>query len=351
MRWCRGTVAERIFQPWTRAIRNAGGSIRGGRASVSSITPGVLPDDSVDDSDSRRKSRARVRVVSEESSSSSTETTDADIVVMAAGVGATRAILSGSPESSPPRPDSPGFPPYPPRTSSPFVSSSTRRYRCPTRPTCGLGFRFAAATANARSDTRRRRHVLRPVRAPGRIPRRSPGRWWRWTCTTRAPRWDSRMTNSRERRSTTCCEGVSAIACLATSSSRTSPCFDSRAGVTKFAPGTAGAAANDAGGLGTAGYSRRGIGRGRDRDRTARGAQSGEGARVGVRRRRRRREMDRDGDEKKTGVGAPAKIRNVERDEDHVAAASAMVRAADAATRTNSYRHSRSRRSRSPPTF
>ena len=32
------------------------------------------------------------------------------------------------------------------------------------------------------------------------------------------------------RRSTTCCEGVSAIACLATSSSRTSPCFDSRAG-------------------------------------------------------------------------------------------------------------------------
>ena len=37
VRWCRGTVAERIFQPWTRAIRNAGGSIRGGRR-VSSIT-------------------------------------------------------------------------------------------------------------------------------------------------------------------------------------------------------------------------------------------------------------------------------------------------------------------------
>ena len=139
MRWCRGTVAERIFQPWTRAIRNAGGSIRGGRR-VSSITPGVLPDDSVDDSDSRRKPRARVRVVAEESSSGSTETTDADVVVMAAGVGATRAILSGSPELAA-APDRRGRPRVPSADVIAVRLFLDAPMSMPNASNCGLGSR------------------------------------------------------------------------------------------------------------------------------------------------------------------------------------------------------------------
>ena len=87
VRWCKGTIAEKIFQPWAREIRRVGGSedvLLGGRRvrTVELGEPG-----------------ARARVIATAPNGTS-EIFDADVVVMATGVDAARGIVADSPELS-----------------------------------------------------------------------------------------------------------------------------------------------------------------------------------------------------------------------------------------------------------
>lgn len=331
VRWCRGTVAERIFQPWTRAIRNAGGSIRGGRR-VSSITPGVLPDDSVDDSDSRRKPRARVRVVSEESSSGSTETTDADVVVMAAGVGATRAILSGSPELA----AAPGFAGVSSIPSADVIAVRLfldAPISMPNASNVWSGFSFRGGDGETLAATRDVAGTFFDLCALQDEYRESPG------AVVEVDMYNagSALGLADEELARAALDDV-LRGCLGDRVPRDVVVEDFSVlrfagGVTKFAPGTAKLlprttpegledrgvfAAGDWTWQGPGSHGARGLSQ--EKALVSGFAAADAAARwIGMATRKR------------NGVGAPAKIRNVERDEDHVAAAKAMVRAADAA--------------------
>lgn len=87
VRWCKGTIAEEIFQPWVSAIRNAGGRVLGARRVALVEPPG----------DPRRESPNKGRVVATTADGIS-ETHRADVVVMATGVGAAAGIIAASPK-------------------------------------------------------------------------------------------------------------------------------------------------------------------------------------------------------------------------------------------------------------
>ena len=79
VRWCRGTIAEEIFEPWVGRIAAAGGRVLGGRR-VASVEPPSPPGSPGPDGES---GRGRVVATTAEGVR---EVYDPDVVVMATGV-------------------------------------------------------------------------------------------------------------------------------------------------------------------------------------------------------------------------------------------------------------------------